>query len=179
MKKKLALVSDRYLCISYGITEFTHALIYDLSLKRWSKLKHTHISIFEFSLLTAELVETPRRSIALLTNSGQVSLVKIDTLNPSSNGVVLLGKYQYTRSKTLTLDTVTVENIPDTGNLTLVDNYTLDGKNPLSKTAILLESEGVLRKYGLNVTGRNHSLLFKGAFHLVCLQLAFHQHGRR
>ena len=178
MKKRLALISDRYLCFSYGIFSYTHVLIYDLILKRWSKLKCPHIAIFEFSLLTAELVETPRRSIALLTSTGEVKIVKIDILNKNSNGVILLGKYQYVRNRKLTLDTVTVENVPEGGAFSLVDDYTLDGKNMLSKTGTLLESAGTLRKYGVNVTGMNHSLMFKGAFHVTSLQLAFHNHGR-
>ena len=134
--------------------------------------------MFEFSLLTAELVETPRRSIALLTNTGEVKIVKIDILNKNSNGVILLGKYQYVRNRKLTLDTVTVENVPEGGDFSLTDNYTLDGKNSLSKPGTILESTGTLRKYGVNVTGMNHSLMFKGAFHVTSLQLAFHNNGR-
>lgn len=35
--------------------------------KRWGKDKFPHLEVFELSLLTAEIVETPRRSIALLS----------------------------------------------------------------------------------------------------------------
>jgi hypothetical protein len=179
MKKKLKLVSDRYLCMSYGVTSLTHVLIYDISLKRWSKFKHDHIDVFEFSLLQAELVETPRRSIALLDKDGSVVVVKIDSLDLTSKGVVLLGKFQYVRSRVTTLDTVEIENIPVEGEVTVTDRYTLDGKALLSKDCVPFPSSGLCRKYGVNVTGVNHSLLLQGNFNLVSILVAIHIHGRR
>lgn len=46
---KLAFLSSRYLVVSYGITELTHALIYDEGLKRWGKVKITHVQAFDLS----------------------------------------------------------------------------------------------------------------------------------
>jgi hypothetical protein len=111
MKKRFTLISDRYLIVSYGVTELTHALIYDLVTKRWSKLKFTHVSVFENSLLTIEVSETPRNSIAFMTKSGSVSLVVIDSRESNSSGVVLLGKYQFIRQRTATLQYIDVENV--------------------------------------------------------------------
>jgi hypothetical protein len=47
---KLALVADRYLVISYGITAgtYTDALVYDLGYKRWGKVHITHTCAFEY-----------------------------------------------------------------------------------------------------------------------------------
>ena len=179
MKKRFQLVSDRYLVISYGITEFTHALIFDLALKRWGKLKFTHIEVFEFSLLQAETVETPRHSIALLEKDGSINIVKIDTADIGANGVVILGKYSYLRSRTTNLETIDVENIPENATFSCVDRYSLDGKNTLDKPAVLLKSATDYRKYGIHKVAVNHSLLFKGAFHLVSLVITVVINGRR
>lgn len=179
MLKKLSIISDRYLVISYGILEYTHALIYDISLKRWGKLKFTHVECFEFHLITAESVETPRRSIALMQNTGAISVVLIDNLNSSANGIALLGKFQYVRTRMMQLHTVEVENVVAGSTFRLVDWYTLDGKNRLVKEATQTYSNGELRAYGFNVVGKNHSLLFKGAYHLCSVELCFSNHGRR
>ncbi len=47
---KLTVVASRYLVISYGIASgiFTHALCYDILLKRWGKFKITHTDCFEY-----------------------------------------------------------------------------------------------------------------------------------
>jgi len=180
MKKRLILVSDRYLVISYGISSYTHALIYDLALKRWSKIKHNHVQVFEFSLLQAETVETPRRSIALLSNTGEVKVVKIDSMNPNSNGVLLLGKYQLVRTRLTTLEEITVENIPLNANFfKLAVWYALKGKVPTKVDATLLETDGLARRYAVHKTATNHSLLMRGAFNLCSLLGIFHNHGRR
>lgn len=179
MKKRIALVSDRYLCFSYGIEEFTHVLVHDLALKRWSKLKYTHTQIFEFSLLQAELVETPRRSIALLNKSGEVKVVAIDSLDTASSGVAILGKYQFIRARTTTLESIDAENFPEGGALRCTDRYAVDGKNTTTKVGTLLASAGKYRKFGFHATGVNHSLMFKGAFHLVSLVLNLHVHGKK
>ena len=48
---KVALISSRYLCLSYGETsrpkEFI--LVYDLSLKRWGRIKTAHLDLFAFA----------------------------------------------------------------------------------------------------------------------------------
>lgn len=47
---KIALISSRYLLISYGTAPgtYTHALFCDMALKRWGKLKIDHVDCFEY-----------------------------------------------------------------------------------------------------------------------------------
>jgi hypothetical protein len=61
---KLDFIANRWLVISYGQTELTHALVYDSSLKRWGKLRITHTDCFEFFGNPG----TPNSTIALLWN---------------------------------------------------------------------------------------------------------------
>jgi len=182
MSKKLTLISDRYLCISYGISygfpSYSHVIIYDLSLKRWGKLAHNHYDIFEFSLLAAETVETPRHSIALLGFMGNIDIVNIDTRD-SSDGLIIMGKYQYVRSRVLKLDTVEIENVQPGDPIRCIDRYALDGKTTANAAGTLLSSSGQVRKFGFNKTALNHSLLIRGAFNLVSMVMAFHVGGRR
>ena len=48
------IISARFLVISYGVAapEFTHAIVYDLALNRWGKLKLTHRHCFQFTFPT-------------------------------------------------------------------------------------------------------------------------------
>ena len=179
MKKRFRLISDRYLIISYGITEYTHALVYDLSLKRWGKLKFTHTEVFEFSLIAAEIVETPRRSIAFLTKNGSVSVVKIDARDAGASGVLIVGKYQYVRTRMTTLETIDIENVIPGANISCVDFYSLHGKDTQIKVGTLLDSDTLSRRYGFTVTGQNHSILVKGGFNLVTLVINTNINGRR
>lgn len=48
---KVALIGSRFLVISYGLTigNYTYALIHDLTLKRWGKVKIPHVSCFQWN----------------------------------------------------------------------------------------------------------------------------------
>lgn len=179
LKKRLTLCSDRYLIISYGISSFTHAIVYDLALKRWSKFKVPHVQCFEFSLLTAETVETPRRSIAFLQADGSVKVVKIDSRDTSAYGVILLGKYQYIRQRLTQLHTADIENITPGGYFDCTDKYSLDGKNFAgTKVGYPLVSSNQYQKLAFDTVGINHSLMMRGAFNIVSLVINVSVHGR-
>lgn len=50
---KFRIIGGRYITISYSLSseaEFTHALIYDIGLKRWGKIAYRHIDMFEASV---------------------------------------------------------------------------------------------------------------------------------
>jgi len=179
MARALAVVSDRYLVFSYGISSFTHALVYDLIDRRWGKLKVDHVRAFEFVIPDPDIAETARGSLAFLKVDGSVSTVDFSTTSTTSSGVIALGKYQFVRPRTLQLDEVAFENATVGGTLTAYALPALDGKNFTKQTLGLLETSGQFRKYGSRAVGTNISLLFKGAFSLVSLVLTFNIHGKR
>lgn len=180
LKKRLVLISERYLVISYGITELTHALVFDTVLRRWSKLKATHIAVFEFSLLDSESTETPRRSIAFLSKSGAVSVVRIDSRNSAADGVAILGKYQLTRNRFSTLQKVCIESVISSGSFACKDMYTLDGKTVAGiVTGMVSPQLGLSQDILFHITGVNHSLLFTGAFDLSSLLVILSVSGNR
>lgn len=47
-KIKIEFVGNRWLVLSYGIGQLDYALVYDVSLKRWGKLKIPHVDCFEY-----------------------------------------------------------------------------------------------------------------------------------
>lgn len=48
---KVAIISERFIVISYGVTSgvYTYAVIYDSVLKRWGKIKVTHVAAFQWN----------------------------------------------------------------------------------------------------------------------------------
>jgi len=179
MVKLLNMVADRYLVISYGTTSYTHALVYDLTTKRWGKLKHSHKLCFDYSIPTTGISEIPRQSIAFINPATGISTV--DLTNPSSTavGVILLGKYQFVRQRLLQLDEICIENIPAGTTPTVQVLTALDGKNPSTVVPSLISSSGLFRKYGCRAIGINHSILIKGSFTLTSMELIFNIHGKR
>jgi len=74
IKKKITLISDRYIIISYGANKLTHALYFDIVYKQWGRLKLEHAACFEFIAYASPTVELPKRSIAFLCPCGGLSV---------------------------------------------------------------------------------------------------------
>lgn len=176
--KKLTLISARYLVISYGITELTHAILYDLALKRFGKFKFTHTDCFEYELLDQTVADIPKKSIGFLTSTGEIYTVNFNQAAVARNGVLLLGKYQYVRSRLLTMDGVSLESVESGFDCNVYLCTSLDGKSlgePTALTQILNSPRS--RDYGARATGINHSLILTGAFSLDSVILVFHING--
>lgn len=183
-RKQVSLISDRYLVISYGlptVTQFTHAIVVDLVQARMGKIKQTHAFVFDRVDITEGVVETARKSITLLQNDGVCSFVDFDLDNPvPQDSVLILGKFQLTRSRLTELQEVQLENIR-TGTIFSCDSYTsLDGKNlGTPSPGYLLSQSQDFRHYLFdNNAGINCSLLLKGTFDLISYVLWITAHGR-
>lgn len=179
MKKRLSVVSNRYLVISYGVAELTHAIVYDMSQLRWGKIKLTHTLCFEYSLLSPKVIEIPKDSIAFMQANGLVFLTDFSLHPVNSNGTLILGKFQYIRQRLLVMDAAAVENISDMGTFNLTLMTALNGKQYTTQEGFLLESTPLFRDYRFSKVGLNHSLLFQGSFAVSSVVLSFHVHGKR
>lgn len=172
MRKKLTLVADRYLVLSYGMVqnaEMTHAIVIDIVQTRMGKLKIKHNACFELRNIAPEVIETPRRSIAFLQANGAVKVVDFNTDALNSHGVILYGKYQVARTNETGLEKVQLENVPDATKVTVIDMMSYDGKNfKAQKGGFLMDeqSEGYLKTYLFNTEAKSHTLLIKGKFNI-------------
>jgi hypothetical protein len=178
MVKKVTVVSDRYLVISYGITELTHAVIFDIALERWGKVKISHIDCFEFELDVPAIVDVPKQALAFMAKDGTIYCADFTSVSPETKGVILLCKYQYARSRMLQLHSIDIENIYNS-NFFLKVYTTLDGKNgtwstPYDNSGYMEEN----KEYLTDVVGVNHSILACGNFKLNTLQLTYSIHGK-
>lgn len=180
LKKRITVISDRYLVFSYGITTYTHALVFDMAQKRFGKLKKTHATLLEYENIANTPIEISKNSIALVTNRGEFNVVNF-TPRPNGNsyGVLLLGKYQYVRPRFLQLDEITVENVSNTSTFVCKILSSFDGKNQIVSTPAVLEVAGKLIQYGSRAMGLNHSLLLIGNFNLNTVVLTFNTCSKR
>lgn len=182
IKKRVAVIADRYVVISYGKDALTHAIFIDSALKQVGKLKIQHTDCFEFQQYAGSSVEVPKKSIAFLGAGGSVHILDGDINSSNSNGVMILGKYQYSRSRLITMQSVLFENVNVGDNFSLHLLPSMDGKvwyDVVEGYAMTPEAGSKAREYKFFKTGKNHSLLVKGAFNAVSLVLTMTAHGGR
>lgn len=178
MVKKLTVVSNRYLVISYGVTQFTHALVYDIGMRRWGKLKITHVSCFQYNALLPD--QTARTSLAFVDINMNVYVTTFSISDVGASGVMLLGKYQHTRNRLITLHEVDPEVIQNINDCKVYDLMTLDGKTFLPAYQLIPSTTAAgAPVYTCRKTALNHSLLFVGNFALDSMVLSYTPNGRR
>jgi hypothetical protein len=156
---RLVIVQSRFLVVSYGITPpiFTHALVFDLDLQRWGKLKIDHTDCFEWnnpnlygSVTYDMLVDTTydalaettydelstqmssitedRRSVAFLQSDGTVKLLNFDADQSTNTGVFLIGKFQFRRRQIIQHQYGIVDTVNSNNNFNYYIFPTFDGK---------------------------------------------------
>jgi len=176
MKKKVKLIASRYLVISYGITEFTHAIIYDIALKKLGKIKFTHVDVFEY---IGAQVELSKETLAFVDKIGKISTLEFSVPSTGRVGVVVLGKYQYKRGRHLVMHAVQVERVEVTDTFDVRLLASLDGTNISSVVSGYEESVANMRHVHFRESARNHSIALVGQFNLTSLQLEFTIGGER
>lgn len=197
VKVKVAFISGRFLVVSYGKQTspqtYTHAVVLDVALNRWGKLKITHIDAFAYpypNIIGQVTIPLPKQSVGFLSADGTVQLLVMDYREQQDEGVLLLGKYQLIRQKTVTFQYVELESInpamvPDVYLLT-----SLDGRNNEAPQALtVIYDGGNIRKYGapppssstqvVRRAGKNFSLLAVGSFELSTSTFTITKGGNR
>lgn len=185
MRKRVALVSDRYLVLSYGISneaEFTHALVVDVTQTRTGKLKIRHNACFQLQNLAPEVVETPRESLAFLAANGEINVVDFSQQVLPTDAVAVFGKYQFVRQNNLCLQEVQIENVTATDDVIVEIAPTWDGKTFLPHVPGYPAPDTVgkeTRSFLFDTECRNFSVFLTGRFDLVGMELYFFPTSRR
>ena len=155
-------VGDRYIVISYGAVQglgFTHAIIFDMTLNRYGKLKQNHVGVFVYNnpspygaMTYAQLLNTPissfgevttygdfstelpvadlpKKNLALLQEDGTVLLVDFSVGEATANGTFIIGKFQMQRSAVIKHHTTVVESVSASAVFSVALLPTFDGKD--------------------------------------------------
>jgi hypothetical protein len=209
---KISAIANRYIILSYGVTsgEYTHALVYDLGLQRWGKLKVTHRDCIEwnapniygevtYGMLSntqyAQLSDTtyenlastgvnigaiPKKNIAFLQKDGAIKVLNFDLAQTNARGVLIMGKYQFSRNRWIQHQQTDIENTGKGDQFEMYISVSLDGKTLEHPVKLKLVRESLMAKrYAKRLTGQNFSLVFIGAFNLVSLLVHITEHGSR
>jgi hypothetical protein len=187
---------DRYICVSVNGTnesgaadeKYSHVIVFDTVLNRYGRLKLDHTFVFTVSLPneTLAFVNKQTRQISFLTfdiyqNSEPFAGVTYQT----AQGVLVLGKFQYVRSRKIQINEIEIEG-PQNTSITPVPNFACillpaqDGRTfDAPVTPALRFNSGGLAVYNAHATAQNHSIAIKGAFNVNTLQLRFTPRGER
>lgn len=177
--KKLTVVSNRYILLSYGIAELEEVLVADIVTKRLGKLKLTHVDCIDWNLASLVDMDTPKKSIALMQKDGRVVTVSFEPLD-QSNAVIVLGKYQHVRSRMVQMLHVSLDNIYPNMQCDVNLMTSLVGKDITGvKTLINTAPDSMGREYNCNAYGMNHSIALRGSFDLNTIQLLYSLGGDR
>lgn len=157
---KVTFVSEQYVVFSYGVLPdtYTYALVFDINLQRWGKLKIDHVDCFTWNepklfgfisygdleplrytdipvtVMYDDLVsELPlfrdvRKDFAFLQLDGTVQVVDFQLDEESADGVLLLGKFQLQRNRFITHQQTDVETVQASGAFEMRLYSTIDGK---------------------------------------------------
>lgn len=181
---RISVVLNRFIFVTNPVRGI--AIVYDISLQRYGRLKVAHSHVID----TDATAGAAARDIVFVDSAAGITRIMEQDINNSAvsmQGVLVLGKFQYARSRFLCLDEVSIESAqlsslvsPSNRNFSVLAIPTLDGKTfqtaqPLYE--VIDSSTGAVMSYNSTAEGRNVSLLIKGAFDLTSVELMFHLGG--
>jgi hypothetical protein len=181
----------------WGKLRMPHVAIADFTIKAdGNKLSYSQIAGESYSNLYSvsysELTSisgdsaSPRRTLGILQHDGTVLIPVLDEYNFTASAVALLGYYRVMRQNYCTIQEIIVENI-DTQSYSfslevlssLRDSpVTYNSTFTTTDTINVAGASSIVDMYGYAV-GLDHTLLLKGSFSLVSLELWMTLDGRR
>lgn len=208
---KFSYVSDRFFVCSYGVSapDFTHAVVYDLALNRFGKVKIPHRSAFSYGVPTpfgeltyaqlqstsvndlrgssyydlfsgAHLLITPKQNLAFLQEDGTVQLVDFSLGESVASGVFILGKFQFSRSSVIVHQRTDIETVNRNNTFSLYILPSYDGKDFGPAVSTTTNATNDLtRTFARRITATNISLLAVGAFDATSIVINFTLGGIR
>jgi hypothetical protein len=172
---KVAFVAGRYIVISYGPVagNFNFAAIYDKDLRRWGKIKFDHCDCFSGFI-------GPKQSIFFLRNTGAAYQLVMDLSNRTTDsGMIILGKYQLSRTSWIQTQELVLETIDAADNPTVAILPSYDGTT--FAPAVVMTANGNVenyRYYNKVVEAQNVSFAIIGNFMLASALMTFTKGGR-
>jgi len=152
----------------------------DKTLFNWNSGNNATTGWNQVKRLSADAA-IPRHTLAFVQEDGSIKLAMLDYGNFTADAVLILGKYQLTRTQLITVQEVDVETIdPENSNfkLSLISTVRIFGELVTSTTSLYTPSM-YSRIYPARVTGITHSLRVEGSFNLVSVTFRFSKAGRR
>ena len=163
-------IGNRYVCLSYKAKRtayFTYALVYDIALGRWGRLKINHIAIG--GTIDTLWFVTPDYTVT----EGSIHYPATATL--------VIGKIAHTRDKSVTLHTVELEYLKGGSELHTLDIYASRESKTLIPVGagVKMISDGNMSKWNMRAAGKNVSVRLRGSFNLTHMSVTIVSGGTR
>jgi hypothetical protein len=167
---------DRYILVPLGNVLIT----YDTALQRFGKLKGQGIPVARQDSIAVQLHLIPGQSQGIETTAYNLGIY--DT-SYTYQGVLVLGKFQYVRSRKIQLHEIEIEG-PQNSAIVASPNFScvlLPSQNGRTFDTPVVPYQasiaGGLAVYHAHETAQNHSIVLKGAFNVNTVQLKFSPRG--
>lgn len=204
---RLSLIASRWLVLSYGISTYTQALVYDSALKRWGKIVADHIAFVELAIdynsmflgrcsdmphpcslynvacntitFGGPSVDTDSSMLAFFNSTGQLNIARFDFLD-YTDALAIFGRFQLTRRKKCVVQELELECV-GAENVTATILSSFNGKT-MSQATSMYKYEGANdRAWFLSADApeaENHSVELRGSFYVISQQITISQGGR-
>lgn len=177
---KIYLLHDRYICVSCEATSsfYTAIIIYDIQLRRYGKLKINHNEIVLHDTLNVALNRNRIGIVNRSTGACHIVDFETDVVTSPHTAVLVLGKFQYVRSRNMVLDEIEIEGKFHGVSVRILPS--LNGKTfDAAVVPAAVESTSTLQSYTCRTEAKNQSIVIKGQFSIEFLGLTFHPGGGR
>lgn len=190
---KITAVGNRYVVVSYGYYPgiYSYALIYDLALQRWGKIRLRHRDCFSYTyqategdltyaaLLDVQYTElgdtayndlaavnsviTPaQRAMAFMTERGGIKLASWSSRATQDEAVAILGRVQIARMRHTQLNRIELDGFKQ-GNVFV--QASSNGRTIASLwPTVTVEQDGDYRLAGCLVECKNFNIVLEGSF---------------
>lgn len=177
---KLALVGSRFLIISYGYRArrvFDYAIVYDLALQRFGKLKISHVDAFHYYHQVNETVQA-KEAIAFLYQDGRVQIADFAS-TANDFGVFIFGKIKDVQGRGLELleYDISIDGPYSVKSFALV-SYD-DTNHIYPKESMELIKARNYSRYGCHVSGSSLGLCVTGTFSITSMRFEVNIGGDR
>lgn len=192
---KITAVGNRYVVVSYGYYPgiYSYALVYDLALQRWGKIRLRHRDCFSYTYQATEgnltysalldvsyeeLGDTPydgltavnsvitpaQRALAFMTERGGIKLASWSARSEEDEAVAIIGRVQIARMRNIQLNRIELDGFKQG------DIYVQASTNGRSVSSlwptVTVEEEADYRLVGCLVDCKNFNIVLEGSFEL-------------
>lgn len=177
---KVTLVGSRFVVISYGYRDkgqYDWAIVYDIALKRFGKLKFRHTDCFNYLPQTLGENQT-KEVIGFLRADGAIYIID-PSLYGEGHGVLIYGRLKDRQGQWIDLEGVKMQSLRrETPNLFVYPSFSGSRiEQPI--IPFLAEDSGEVKEWYCRAGGDSMNLVFSGQFSMSSLLVEYNIGGSR
>lgn len=177
---KVTLVGSRYVILSYGYREkgqYDWAIVYDIALKRYGKLKFRHTDCFNY--LPQTLGETQTNEvIGFLQSDGSVHIIDPSTYG-QGHGILIYGRLKDRQGQWIDLEGIKIQSLRKETPQLFVYPSLSGNRIDQPEIPFLAEDSGETKEWYCRTGGDSVNFVLAGQFSLASLLIEYNIGGSR